>query len=158
MKKGNDQANKIRRKKGWGTMEIEGWARKPFYDPTTNNLTWAITGADEQENRSVNHSVRVLGRGGAMKAGLVIDPENFNTAVLELDTLLTGFTYVEGQRYAEWREGDHVAKYGLTALVAGTAGAVAMKSGLLAKFWKLIVVGIVGLAAGAKKLLSRFFA
>lgn len=157
IRRGTERANELRRQKGWGVMEVEGWARKPFYDPVTNNLTWAIIGVESGQDRTVNHSVRILGRAGAMKAELVLSHEGFLDAVGELDTILTGFHYVEGHRYAEWREGDQVAKYGLTALVAGTAGAVAMKTGLLAKLWKLIVVGVIGLAAAAKSLVARIW-
>jgi len=157
IKEGTAAGNELRRQKGWTTMEVEGWARKPFYDPATNNLTWAITGVNSDGERSVNHSVRILGRSGAMEAGLVLAPEGFVEAVGQLDTLLTGFRYVEGQRYSEWREGDQVAKYGLTALVAGTAGAVAMKTGLLAKLWKLIVLGAIALATAVKSFATRMW-
>jgi DNA-directed RNA polymerase beta' subunit len=40
----------------------------------------------------------------------------------------------------------------LTALVAGGAGAIAAKTGLLAKAWKLILVGIAAVGAWLKKL------
>lgn len=155
IRKGTAEGNDLRRQKGWTTMEVQGWARKPFYDPVTNNLTWAIIGVNSDGERSVNHSVRILGRSGAMEAGLVLSPEGFVGAVRQLDTLLTGFRYVEGQRYSEWREGDQVAKYGLTALVAGTAGAVAMKTGLLAKLWKVIVLGAIAVATAVKSFVTR---
>ena len=45
-------------------------------------------------------------------------------------------------------EGDKVAKYGLTALVAGGAGAAAMKLGLFGKLWK-VIVGIFAAAGKA---------
>ena len=43
-----------------------------------------------------------------------------------------------GSRYAEFGQGDKIAAYGLTALVAGGAGAALAKSGLLSKMWKAI--------------------
>ncbi len=57
-----------------------------------------------------------------------------------------------GQKYAEWRSGDKVAKYGLTALIVGGAATAAVKSGLLIKFWKLIVAGFLGLSAFLKRV------
>jgi len=69
--------------------------------------------------------------------------------------MIAGYTYTPGHKYAEWRSGDKVAAYGLTALVAGGAGVALVKSGLLVKFWKLIVVGIAALVGALKKLWSR---
>jgi len=45
--------------------------------------------------------------------------------------MIGGFSYSSGYKYAEWRSGDKVAAYGLTALVAGGAGVALVKSGLL---------------------------
>jgi len=69
--------------------------------------------------------------------------------------MITGFTYVPGHKYAEWRPGDKVAAYGLTALVAGGAGVALAKSGLLVKFWKLIVAGIAAAAAAVKRMWAK---
>ena len=60
----------------------------------------------------------------------------------ESKKLLTGFEYISGERYSEWRTGDKIAEYGLAGLVAGGAAAVLIKSGLLAKFLKPIILGI----------------
>ena len=30
-----------RQKRGWSALTLEGWHQPPFYDPSTNNLTWA---------------------------------------------------------------------------------------------------------------------
>ena len=68
---GTEEANKIRRQRGWGTIDVVGWERMPFYDANTNNLTWAITGSSEEGN-SVNYSTRLLGRRGVINADLVI--------------------------------------------------------------------------------------
>ena len=75
-----------------------------------------------------------------------------------MDAVLGAFRYKLGNRYAEWRPGDKVAEYGLTALVAAGAGAAAVKLGLfaflgklLAKAGKLVVVAVAGLGAAAVK-------
>lgn len=159
IREGNDSANDERRERGWQTLEILGWQRPPFYDTATNNLTWAIkaqsgTGSDSV---SVNHSVRLLGRGGVMNADLVLGPDDLAGAVPEFDQILAGFSFNAGNRYAEFRAGDKVATYGLTALVAGGVGAAAMKSGLLAKFWKAIVVGVIALLGALKKVAGSLF-
>jgi len=73
------------------------------------------------------------------------------------DALLTGFEFSTGNRYAEFRQGDRIAAYGLTALVAGGVGAAAAKSGLLSKLWKLLVVGGLAALAAIKRVLGAVF-
>jgi uncharacterized membrane-anchored protein len=65
---------------------------------------------------------------------------------------------------SEWRQGDRIAEYGLTALVAAGAGAAAVKLGLFAKlgklfakFAKLIIVGVVAIGAFLSKILRGLF-
>ena len=106
----------------------------------THNLTWStIVRGKGTSSQSINHSVRLLGRGGVMHADLVADPAQVGSAVDAFDNILGGYSYVTGQRYSEWREGDKVAAYGLTALIAGGAGVAAAKLGLFGKAWKLIL-------------------
>ena len=160
IKDGNDEANKVRRERGWTTLHIVGWDKPPFYDETTNNLTWAIRGAvDEggENSESVNYSTRILGRRGTMNVDLVLDPSIFESAVPEFESLLTGFEYLPGNRYAEWVKGDPVAAYGLTALVAGGAGAIALKSGLLQKFGKVIILGVLAVVSAIGKFFKKLF-
>jgi len=152
IRENNAEGNKERQKRGWDTFEVVGWEREPFYDSRTKNLTWAIR-IRGKNGESVNYSVRILGREGYMSVDLVLGPEELAGSIPQFETLLAGYGYTQGNRYAEYRKGDKLAAYGLTALVAGGAGAVAMKTGLLAKFWKLIVVVVLGLFAAVK----RFF-
>ena len=143
IREGTEAANRERKRRGWGTLTIQGWVREPYYDQATHNLTWSLRAADETGDAGVNHSVRLLGRGGVMHADLVTDPTQMDAAVAAFDTIVEGYRFVEGKTYAEWRDGDKVAAYGLTALVAGGAGAIAMKTGLIGKLWKLIVTAFV---------------
>ena len=64
----------------------------------------------------LNHSVRLLGRGGVMSVDLVVSPEHYQRALPAFNGVIGKFEYQTGHTYAEWREGDKVAKYGLTAL------------------------------------------
>jgi uncharacterized membrane-anchored protein len=154
IRQGTDQANKERERRGWSTMRIVGWHTPPHYDLQTNNLTWAINGAGDNGN-VVNYSVRLLGRRGVMNVDLVLSPEQIGSVVPAFETVLGGFSFKTGSRYAEFRQGDKIAAYGLTALVAGGAGAALAKSGLLGKLWKAIVVGIAALLGFLKKLFGR---
>ena len=155
IRRGTDRANEIRQEEGWGTLTINGWIRPPYYDKTTNNLTWSIRATDSDGSGTVNHSVRLLGRGGVMNVDLVIDPEDLDATLPVFDNIIAGYTFVPGRTYAEWRSGDKVAAYGLTALVAGGAGALAAKSGLFGKLWKLIAVAIVAVGSFFKRLFGR---
>ncbi len=155
VRSGTEEANGERKRRGWGTMSVDGWTTKPFYDKATNNLTWAITAHDDSGGRTVNRSVPLLGRGGVMHADLVTDPSQLTALVPTFNAMIGGFTYTPGFKYAEWRQGDKVAAYGLTALVAGGAGVALIKSGLLAKFWKLIVLGFAALAGFVKRMWAK---
>lgn len=152
LKTGTERANRERAKRGWTSMHIIGWEQPPRYDAITHNLTWAIRGGDQQAD-VVNYSVRLLGRRGVMHADLVLSPEQLEATIPEFDGILAGFDFVEGNRYAEFVKGDKIAEYGLTALIAGGVGAAAMKSGVLAKLWKAIVLGVLALVAAAKRVL-----
>ncbi len=155
IRRATDESNRQRRQRGWGTLSVEGWVSRPHYDLATHNLTWALSARDDSGVAVVNNSVRVLGRGGVMHVDLVTSPATLQTVLPAFGQVVAGFEYLPGSRYAEWRAGDKVASYGLTALVAGGAGAVLVKTGLLAKFWKVLVAAAVAALAGLKKFWSR---
>ncbi len=159
-------ANEARKQRGWDEMRLKGWATQPHYDQKSNNLKWAInltSSQDQYKEVWINGSIRLLGRGGVMNVTLVSDAAVFKEAEAEADLLLAaGFNYVSGQKYAEFKAGDKVAKYGLAALVLGGGVAAAAKVGLLAKLgvflgkaWKLVVAGLVAVGVGIKKLLNK---
>jgi uncharacterized membrane-anchored protein len=157
-----EEANKERAKRGWSAYHIAGWYKRPYYDVSTKNLTWATRGysasaskkEDAKKDDSVNYSVRILGRSGTMDADLVLGSDAVGTALPRFNEVLKGFSFQPGHSYAEFRAGDKVAEYGLAALVAGGATALAAKTGLLAKLWKLIVALVVGLFAMLKRLVN----
>jgi uncharacterized membrane-anchored protein len=154
IRSGTEESNKERKSRGWSTMTILGWQEKPNFDSESKNLQWAILGQSEGD-KVVNYNTRILGRRGVMSANLVADPEELGAAVPEYKSLLKKFSYSKGNTYAEFRKGDKIAKYGLTALITGGAAAVAIKSGLLPKLLKGGVVLVVGAAAAVKKFFRR---
>ena len=157
LQEGTEASNKRRAEKGWSAVHVTGWEKPPFYDTRTNNLTWATRLRAEGEGESVNYSVRILGRRGTMNVDLVIAPGQLSAVLPAFENLLSGFHYTQGSRYADYVSGDKVASYGLTALVAGGAAAAATKSGLLAKFWKLIVAGVLAIVVAIKKFFRAIF-
>jgi uncharacterized membrane-anchored protein len=92
-----------------------------------------------------------------MSATLVADPDQIETILPVSKSLLDGYEYLPGKKYSEFRSGDKIAEYGLTALITGGAAAVALKTGLLQKFWKVIVVGFIALVGFLKKVLATLF-
>jgi uncharacterized membrane-anchored protein len=133
---------------------VIGWETPPRYNEETHNLEWAIR-LESEGKPAVNHNTRLLGRGGVMEVTLVCDPSQLNETLPKFKTMLAGFDFVQGQKYSEFRQGDKMAAYGLTGLIAGGGVAVAAKSGLLKWLWKGLVAAAVGVAALVKKLFSR---
>jgi uncharacterized membrane-anchored protein len=154
IKKGTDAANKEREKNGWPALTILGWEQKPRYNEITHNLEWAIK-VESEGQKIINYSTRILGRGGVMGVTLVADPETLSATLPKFKNILAGFDYKPGGRYAEYREGDKVAKYGLSALVVGGAAAVAVKTGLFKWVWKGLVIGAVAISSFFKRIFSR---
>lgn len=160
IKKGNDAANEQRKRNGIPPLIVEGWQQEPKYDPVTHNLTWCIR-ASVQGEKLLNYNTRLLGRKGYMSVTLVCDPDELPTTLTDYNGLLAGYKFNTGDTYAEYKPGDKVAKYGLGALVLGGAAVGAAKLGFFAwlavflkKGWKLVVVALVAVAAGAKKILN----
>jgi len=156
LQKGTESSNEERRRRGWKPFHINGWNTPPFYDSETNNLTWAVNGSeDNNQNPVVNYSVRILGRRGTMDVDLVLDPSEAATIEPRFKDLLTGFRFTEGNRYADFVQGDKLAGYGLTALIAGGATAVAIKTGLFAKLWKFLVVLVAAILGAIKRFWQK---
>ncbi|MGA9520990.1 MAG: DUF2167 domain-containing protein [Myxococcaceae bacterium] len=155
LREGQREANKILERRGDSTLTVAGWHTTPHYDEASHNLEWGTLLHASDGNSSVNYNVRLLGRRGIMEAALVADPEQMGAALPELRNVLTRFAFNQGEDYASFRAGDKVAEYGLAALVTGGAVAVAAKSGLLARFGKFILIGLVAIGAAVKRLFSR---
>ena len=154
IRRSDEAGNKERASRGWPAMRTVGWAIPPHYDEKTQNLEWAIKFKTE-DRISVNHNTRILGRGGVMRVTLVCGPDELEATLPGFKKLLADYAYKSGNKYAEFRAGDKVAEYGLSALVAGGAAAVALKSGLLAKFWKGIVFAALAAGSFLKKIIAK---
>jgi uncharacterized membrane-anchored protein len=158
LREGTEQGNAARRSRGWDPIAITGWASPPRYEPTTKNLEWATNVENTKTKHvSVNHNIRILGRSGVMEATLIDQPETYAATLPKAREVLQTFSYKAGSRYSEWRPGEKVAEYGLIGLMTGGAVAVAAKTGLLAKFGKVLGKGIVAIGAGLSALFARIF-
>lgn len=151
LKDSDAAANEERTRLGISPLYTEGWYVPPHYDNVTNHLEWGLK-LRSQGNVVLNYTIRLLGRTGVMNATLVSSPETIDTDVRTFKDSLPGFDFNAGERYAEFKEGDRIAEFGLAALIAGGAAAVATKKGFLAAIagffaaaWKFIAVAVVGL-------------
>lgn len=153
LREGQEAANEELKKLGRPELELPGWQVKPHYDEKSHNLEWAPLVRNKSSGKeTVNYNVRILGRRGVTEAVLLVSPDKFEAQLPWFRSALGGFTYVQGEDYASFRQGDRIAEYGLAALVTGGVVAAAAKSGLLGRLWKFIVLGIAGLGAFLKKL------
>jgi uncharacterized membrane-anchored protein len=159
IREGTEQGNVERRKRGWDTLQITGWSFKPQYDKQLKALEWAVNAELEQtKSQVVNYNTRLLGRRGVMEVTVVAEPAKVQPAIAAFKGLMPGYAFASGEKYAEFKAGDHVAEIGLAALITGGAAAVATKKGLFAaigiallKFWKLLVIGIGGIGMWIRK-------
>ena len=154
IKKGNENANRERAKRGWAPLNIVGWEQPPRYNPSTHNLEWALK-AESEGSPVINWNTRLLGRKGVMKVTLVAGPDILAQTLPYYQNLLSGFDYKSGNKYSEFRQGDKIAKYGLSALVVGGAAAVAAKTGILKYLWKGLIFVVIAVGAFFKKLFSK---
>lgn len=163
MKESDGPANEERRKLGFTEIYTDGWHIPPHYDTQTKHLEWAIKlHSAKNPEPVINYTVRLLGRSGYESAILVSSPQTLDTDVKAFKAALTGFDFNAGEKYQEFKQGDKVAAYGIAALVAGGAAAVATKTGFwkvllggLAAFWKVIAAGAVALIAGIGKVFKK---
>jgi uncharacterized membrane-anchored protein len=154
IREGTEEANKERVRRGWPTLTTIGWETTPRYNEVTHNLEWA-TKIESEGILAINHNTRLLGRGGVMEVTLVTGPETLAETLPKFRTMLSGFEFKEGHRYAEFTAGDKTATYGLTGLIVAGGAAAAVKTGVFKWLWKVVVAAVVALSGLVKKLFSR---
>ncbi|MEO8839622.1 MAG: DUF2167 domain-containing protein [Herbaspirillum sp.] len=163
VREGTAAANKERKSRGWDEIDVVGWSSKPAYDEQIKSLAWAILAEDSRTHEDVvNYNTRLLGRYGVMAVTLVTSQDQLVSAIAQFKNTLTGFNFAAGETYGEYQPGDHVAEYGLAALITGGVAAVAAKKGLFAVIggfliaaWKFALIALVALGAWFKSLFKR---
>lgn len=155
LREGQQHANEARKRVGLEALTLVGFEQAPYFDDELKSLAWALRLRSENGGETVNFQARVLGRHGVMNATYVVSPEYYAANLPAAKDVVQAFRFSQGERYADFRKGDKIAEYGLTALVTGGVLAVAAKTGLLQKLWKPIVVAIVALGAFLKRLFRR---
>lgn len=159
-REGAEAMNERRKDDGTPPIHIVGWHVAPNYNDQTKNLEWSVE-AESNGEKFVNYNVRLLGRKGVTKITLIEDRSKIDATLPKFREILKSHEYTTGESYAEYRQGDKIAKYGLGALVLGGTVAAAAKFGLLGpvilflkKAWKFIAIGVVALGSWIKNLFT----
>jgi uncharacterized membrane-anchored protein len=164
IKEGTEADNKDRAARGFAEMEILGWVEKPAYDASAHRLVWSLLskdkGAPDSAVKGINYNTYALGRDGYFSLNLLTDSNHVGGDKAVARTLLAALAYNEGKAYEDFNAStDHIAAYGIAALVGGIA---AKKLGLFAligvfvlKFAKVIAIGVAAFVAGLWKLFGR---
>lgn len=161
MKEGTAAANEERKKQGYPSIELVGWATTPHYDKAAHKLYWAkeLKFSDGKEN-TLNYNIRVLGRRGVLVLNAVAGMTQLSLIEMNTPKVLEMVEFKEGHRYADFNGNtDKIAAYGIAGLVAGT---IAAKAGFFKVLWigllaakKFVIVGVIAVAAFLKKLFGR---
>src|SRR5262249_19916692 len=158
IREGTEEGNKQRVEHGFPELHVGGWSESPHYDRATHRLVWALP-ASSVRGTTINYNTRVLGRRGVVSLNLLSDPAKFDVEKSNATTLLAATAFKTGARYEDFdKKTDKVAEYGLMGLILGGAGlgaAKLVKIGLLAKFWKLLVLGFAAIVGFFSKLFGR---
>ena len=159
-KQGTESMNETRQERGSPPIRIVGWHVAPNFNDITKNLEWSVE-AESGGKKFVNYNVRLLGRKGVTKVTLIEDRAHVDATLPQFREILRSHQYIGGESYAEYRQGDRIAQYGLGALVLGGAAAAAAKFGLFAplivffkKAWKLVAAVVVGAVMWIKNLIT----
>lgn len=156
MKKDALEANPQRKREGYPTVELLGWAEAPHYDAVEKKLYWAKNARfSDSTDVQLNYDVRVLTRRGVLVMEALGKSSQLTDIAKASKQVLAATTVNAGNRYDEFDSGlDKVAAYGIGGLIAGK---LLLKAGFFKLMLKpLLVVGalLVGLVAklfGKKK-------
>ena len=149
MKEGQNQANIERKKLGYSTLNLVGWASKPYYDSKNKVLHWAKElKVEGDEGNTLNYDVRVLGRKGVLSLNAGAGIDQLEDVKKNIPAILQMASFEKGHTYSEFNpDVDEVAAWTIGGLVAGKVLAKAGVLAMILKFWKFIVLGVV--AAGS---------
>jgi uncharacterized membrane-anchored protein len=156
-----EAGNAQRAQLGYEGVHIIGWASKPFYDKTSKKLHWAKElQFDGQDWSTLNYNIRILGRKGYMVMNAIGEMEDLPAFKQDADLIVASMNFNKGHTYADFDSNiDEVAAIGIGGLIAGKvllkAGLLAKLGLLLAKFWKVIALAVVGIGVGIKKFFFK---
>src|SRR6185369_16086884 len=109
--------NEARKKEGYPTVDLLGWAASPHYDGPSHKLYWAKRLKFEgDDGETLNYNIRMLGRRGVLELNAVANVDQFGEIDKQTPQILGMIDFKEGNRYADFDpKVDKVAKYGIAA-------------------------------------------
>jgi uncharacterized membrane-anchored protein len=156
------EENVARKKEGYGSIHMEGWASKPYYDKNNKVLHWAknLQFENQEDGNTLNYEVRILGRKGVLSMNAVASMSDLDSVKKDIDKVLSIPSFTTGNTYKDFdSKTDNIAAWTIGGLVAGK---VLLKVGfwaVLAKFfiagWKFILIGLVAVGAFIKKFFGK---
>ena len=163
LKEGTEASNEDRLARGFPAVEITGWIEKPAYDAASHRLVWSAMlkrKGEAGEGGSVNYNTYALGREGYFSLDLITDPKAIDADKSAASALLAGINYLPGKGYGDFNAStDHIAEYGIAALIGGVAlkklGILALGAAFFLKFAKIGIVAVIALGAGIARLFRR---
>jgi uncharacterized membrane-anchored protein len=159
LKDGTEAANEHRREVGVSEIQVTRWVEKPAYDAQTHRLVWSAEAREksgQDADPTINYNTYVLGREGYVSLNLITSSSTVEADKPAAHQLLAAVNFNEGKRYTDFDSStDKVAAYGLAALVGGIAakklGLLAAARVFIAKFAKLIIVGLAATGGAVAK-------
>jgi uncharacterized membrane-anchored protein len=152
--------NDERVKRGFPAVEVTCWIEPPAYDASTHRLVWSALvrqiGASGDQG-SVNYNTYALGREGYFSLDLITSQATIAADKVVAQTLLSDITYAKGKAYQDFdASSDHIAAFGLAALIGGVAlkklGLFALGAAFVLKFAKVIGLGALVVVAAVRRL------
>ncbi len=157
MQKEVKEANVERVKQGYESVRLVGWASPPHYDTSLNTLHWAKELAfGEEEPHTLNYNLRLLGRKGIYNLNAVASMTNLSEVQINLNKIIRCVSYNDGYTYADFdSKTDNIAAWTIGGLVAGKLLAKTGFFVMLAKFWKVIILGLAAFFGGFAKFFKK---
>lgn len=148
MQKEAKESNLERVKLGFQPVEIIGWASKPYYDKEKKILHWAKEAKFGQDSvNTLNYNLRILGKEGIFVLNAVASMRELNDVKPNIDKVLASVEFDKGSTYFDFNpEVDKVAAWTIGGLVAGKVLAKIGFFAVIAKFSKIIILGLIAAA------------
>jgi uncharacterized membrane-anchored protein len=145
VQKRSEMQNSERTEQGMPSIVSVDWERPPVYDVEGYSLEWALR-AETQSAKVVNDTVLLLGRRGVLEI-ITVQPYSASSDSVPLQQLIKNITFKEGQRYADYENGDKIADVSLSQLIVDDKHPVG-STNLMASSRGGVVVWIYSILAG----------
>jgi uncharacterized membrane-anchored protein len=156
--------NELLTRQGMSPIASVDWASKPVFDASRGSLEWAIRAetrtekivnlrAEMETQGVINHTVRLLGRRGALDA-TAVELDTADAEVIPLKDLVNHITFNRGEAYTDYQSGDKVAKLRVEEIIAGVGAKKPTPAYLIPAIWAGAVV-LAGVLVASSILLAR---